>query len=162
MTSTVTTCSAFAFGKSIPREWLKKHGFCPENFGSGFCSSLKKSTSYRNRVWRNFYLKALTCQELEDVLVLLTEIESPQTPLQITDPILKQLLVDDRPLSAVIDETENLTNRRHTLYKVNPAGFALACAAKAAEFQGDSKPGGIQYCPMPDIDFLATINHLEN
>lgn len=106
--------------------------------------------------------KTLTCQELEDVLVLLTEIESPQTPLQITDPILKQLLVDDRSLSAVIDETENLTNRRHTLYKVNPAGFALACAAKAAEFQGDSKPGGIQYCPMPDIDFLATINHLEN
>lgn len=106
--------------------------------------------------------KTLTAQELEDVLVLLTEVETPQTPLRLTNPILKQILVDDRPLSEVIDEVESRTQHRHSLYKVNLASFALACASKAAEFQGNSKPGGIQCCPMPDIDYLASINHLEN
>lgn len=106
--------------------------------------------------------KTLTAQELEDVLVLLTEVETPQTPLRITNPILKQLLVDDQPLSTVIDEVESYTQHRHSLYKVNRASFAFACAAMAAEFQGNSKPGGIQCCPMPSIDYLATINHSEN
>ena len=74
---------------------------------------------------------------------------------------LEELLVLDEPLSQVIAAIEERIQNKHSVFSVDPAAFALACALKAREFQGESSDGGIQYCPLPDINELKTFYKTE-
>ena len=75
----------------------------------------------------------LTNKELEDVCMLLLEIDHPdEKPVVVNSPLFQLFL------------------------EVDPVVFAAACALKAREFQGESSEGGIQYCPMPDVNALKT------
>lgn len=103
----------------------------------------------------------MTCSDLEDVLKLLAELEHENKAPDFRTPILEQLLVEKEPLPSVLETIEARSNGRHANLEVNPAGLILACASKAPEFQGQRQISGNRYCPMPEIDHLAQINHPE-
>lgn len=98
----------------------------------------------------------LTNKELEDVCMLLLEIDHPdEKPLVVNSPLF-QLFLENKDLAEVLQAIESSTQGKHSAFEVDPVVFAAACALKAREFQGESSEGGIQYCPMPDVNALKT------
>ena len=104
---------------------------------------------------------SLSCAELESVCILLTEMEHMTRPPSVRTSPLEELLVLDKPLSEVIAATEERIQNKLSVFNVEPAAFALACALKAREFLGESSDNGIQYCPLPDINELKTFYKTE-
>ena len=97
---------------------------------------------------------SLTNKELEDVCMLLLEIDHPDEKPAVVTPPLYQLFLENKDLSDVLQEIETVTQGKLSVFDTDPVAFAAACALKAKEFQGESSEGGIQYCPMPDIESL--------
>ena len=104
---------------------------------------------------------SLSRAELEGICILLAEMEHITRPPSVRTSPLEELLVLDAPLSQVIAAIEERIQNKHSVFSVDPAAFALACALKAREFQGESSDGGIQYCPLPDINELKTFYKTE-
>lgn len=101
---------------------------------------------------------AATASQLEGLLKIVAELDGSKSGPVFCTPILEQLLLQKRPLSVVLNEIDAQNKGARTNLKVNPASLLLACASRAPEFQGQGRIAGNQYCPMPEIDYLAKIN----
>ena len=104
---------------------------------------------------------SLSCAELESVCILLTEMEHMTRPPSVRTFPLEELIVLDKPVEEVITATEERIQNKHSVFSVDPAAFAMTCALKAREFQGEYSDNCIQYCPLPDINELKTFYKTE-
>ena len=104
---------------------------------------------------------SLSRAELEGICILLAEMEHITRPPSVRTSPLEELLVLDAPLSQVIAAIEERIQNKHSVFSVDLVVFFLTKAQKAREFQGESSDGGIQYCPLPDINELKTFYKTE-
>lgn len=125
----------------------------PASSSSNLCTGMLDDT-LNTLAWSQD--PGLTNKELEDVCMLLLEIDHPdEKPLVVSSPLF-QLFLENKDLAEVLQAIESTTQGKHSAFEVDPVVFAAACALKAREFQGESSEGGIQYCPMPDVNALKT------
>ncbi len=105
---------------------------------------------------------AATTSQLEGLLKIIAEIDNSKTGPFFYTPILDRLLLQRHPLSVVLDEIDAQSKGVHCNLAVNPASLVLACASYAPEFLSHGRVAGNQYCPMPEIDYLAKITSEKN
>lgn len=77
----------------------------------------------------------LNFEELEKIAMVMTSIETPNQSLQYKRHVLYDLLVDEKPLTEILDKMEASGDSPYSK-NINPKLFSEACAARAVELNG--------------------------
>ena len=74
----------------------------------------------------------LNFEELEKIAMVMTSMEAPNQSLQYKRHVLYDLLVDEKPLTEILDKIESSGDSPYSK-NINPKLFSEACAARAVE-----------------------------